>query len=304
MASAHRTRIAGSPESLAALVPTGDPRDNIYVQHIGSVDELLIVIERQLERLVRERNVRLVVLDSVAALFRGEYEFSQLSQRAKSLGRIGTCLQELSCRLHVPIVCINQVSDDFRRDGSSASSSSSSSSSSGSATSNSSDDSTMPLLWASMQSIDGWQQPPKDAALVASAIFPPVRLPRGHPAVASAYAHLSGGGAGGSAVIPALGLAWSNLINMRVLLRRLSSRMNHATQMAELALGAAAKRGGHYDEEEHSALQAALLQAEQRAAPAASVVIRSLHIVLAPHLPNVRAMYVIDNDGVKGVCIQ
>ena len=59
-------------------------------------------------------NVRLVVIDSIAALFRVEYDASEGITRSHDLFRFGRLMKRLSDEYHAPFVCINQVSDFFQ----------------------------------------------------------------------------------------------------------------------------------------------------------------------------------------------
>ena len=57
-------------------------------------------------------SVKLVIIDSIAALFRHEFNADESIQRAKSLWRQANSLKLLSER-NVAVVVINQVSDLF-----------------------------------------------------------------------------------------------------------------------------------------------------------------------------------------------
>eukprot|EP01137_Pigoraptor_chileana_P001632 Opistho-2@39529 len=104
-----------------------DPGDNILVDHLSSLDEQWEAINVRLPALLSRTNVRLVVIDSIAALYRahmaeefvdGEAHLKSSSiSRAKSLGTLGARLKAISDEYHVPIVCVNQVSDAFNKDG-------------------------------------------------------------------------------------------------------------------------------------------------------------------------------------------
>ncbi|ERE72554.1 DNA repair protein XRCC3 [Cricetulus griseus] len=52
---------------------------------------------------------RLVVVDSVAAPFRCEYDAQALATRAKHLQSLGAALRRLSSTFRSPVLCINQV---------------------------------------------------------------------------------------------------------------------------------------------------------------------------------------------------
>lgn len=52
---------------------------------------------------------RLVVIDSVAAPFRCEFDGLALVPRARHLQALGAALRRLSCAFQSPVLCINQV---------------------------------------------------------------------------------------------------------------------------------------------------------------------------------------------------
>ena len=52
---------------------------------------------------------RLVVIDSVAAPFRCEFDGAALALRAQRLLALGAELRRLSCAFRSPVLCINQV---------------------------------------------------------------------------------------------------------------------------------------------------------------------------------------------------
>lgn len=55
------------------------------------------------------RRVRLIIIDSVAALFRVDYDHSQGRSRAAALFTLGQRLKALSAEYNTPVVCLNQV---------------------------------------------------------------------------------------------------------------------------------------------------------------------------------------------------
>ncbi|MBN3287436.1 XRCC3 protein, partial [Polyodon spathula] len=85
--------------------------DNIYVEHAGDVDSLNVCISKRVPILLSRGLVRLVVVDSIAALFRCEFEAKDALLRAKHLLAFGATLHSLSHRFKTPIVCVNQVAD-------------------------------------------------------------------------------------------------------------------------------------------------------------------------------------------------
>jgi replicative DNA helicase len=90
-----------------------DLRDNIYIKHVGSIDQLFHSMIKQVPPLVQQRNVRLVIVDSIAALLRYEYGTgtSQMVERSRVLFSQANQLKQIADQLQVVVVVINQVSD-------------------------------------------------------------------------------------------------------------------------------------------------------------------------------------------------
>lgn len=152
---------------------------------------LSVLLEYKLPSLLMQQNIKLIVVDSIAALFRAEYVPSQHSARAKLLKNIGSRLNYLSCKHSAAVVCVNQVT----------------------------------------------------AAINHGSNDPPFQ----------------------SEVLPALGLAWADIPNMRIML--------------------------HRDE----SVTECDLQKEVQSSP------RCLRVLSAPHLPNITLSYTIDSSGVHGI---
>ncbi|XP_029453902.1 DNA repair protein XRCC3 isoform X2 [Rhinatrema bivittatum] len=85
--------------------------DNIFIEHAADIDTLNDCITRRVPILLLRGSVRLIIVDSVAALFRGEFAAKDSAVRAKHLQTLGAKLQNLSCGFQTPILCINQVTD-------------------------------------------------------------------------------------------------------------------------------------------------------------------------------------------------
>jgi RecA/RadA recombinase len=85
--------------------------DRVFVRHVRSLDELWLSLQ-QLPLLMRERAVRLVVIDSIASLFRCEsFTREQLFERTNFLFSFARHLRALSEDFHAAVVVTNQVSD-------------------------------------------------------------------------------------------------------------------------------------------------------------------------------------------------
>lgn len=72
-------------------------------------DALLECVRKRVPVLLSRGMVRLVVVDSVAAPFRCEYDVQALATRAKHLQSLGATLRGLSSTFRSPVLCINQV---------------------------------------------------------------------------------------------------------------------------------------------------------------------------------------------------
>ena len=70
---------------------------------------LSMQLQYKLPALLRQKAVKLIVVDSLAALFRVEFTGSQASQRAYLLRSFGAQLRRLSDTFSLPVVCVNQV---------------------------------------------------------------------------------------------------------------------------------------------------------------------------------------------------
>ncbi|ORX48476.1 hypothetical protein DM01DRAFT_1115577 [Hesseltinella vesiculosa] len=85
----------------------------IHTMRIHGADQLFRTIAYQLPVLLQQRDrIRLVVIDSLAAGYRGVKQFSDLSE----LSEVGLRLKRLACQYQVAIVVVNQVMDTVADD--------------------------------------------------------------------------------------------------------------------------------------------------------------------------------------------
>lgn len=89
-----------------------NPLDRIFVQPLHSADHLLDVLPR-LDYLVPKLNIKLIVIDSVAALFRGEFDNTplELKRRSSMFFKISSKLRFHARKFGLAIVVTNQVVD-------------------------------------------------------------------------------------------------------------------------------------------------------------------------------------------------
>ncbi|XP_035301230.1 DNA repair protein XRCC3 isoform X4 [Cricetulus griseus] len=83
--------------------------NHIFIEHAADVDALLECVSKRVPILLSRGMARLVVVDSVAAPFRCEYDAQALATRAKHLQSLGAALRRLSSTFRSPVLCINQV---------------------------------------------------------------------------------------------------------------------------------------------------------------------------------------------------
>ncbi|XP_038193854.1 DNA repair protein XRCC3 [Arvicola amphibius] len=85
--------------------------NHIFIEHAADVDTLLECVSKRVPILLSRGMARLVVVDSVAAPFRCEYDVQALATRAKHLRSLGATLRRLSSTFRSPVLCINQVTE-------------------------------------------------------------------------------------------------------------------------------------------------------------------------------------------------
>ncbi|XP_075968278.1 DNA repair protein XRCC3 isoform X3 [Anarhichas minor] len=99
--------------------------DHVYVEHAADLDSLQVCLSRRVPLLLARGLVRLLVVDSLAALFRSEFQAADWLERTKQLITFSSTLRHLSLEFTTPVLCINQVTDVFSSDDSLSQSSSS-----------------------------------------------------------------------------------------------------------------------------------------------------------------------------------
>ncbi|CAK6983003.1 DNA repair protein XRCC3 [Scomber scombrus] len=87
--------------------------DQIYIEHTADMASLQTCLSRRVPVLLARGLVRLVVVDSVASLFRSEFQASDWLERTRHLLSFSSCLHNLSQEFNTPVLCINQVTGVF-----------------------------------------------------------------------------------------------------------------------------------------------------------------------------------------------
>lgn len=87
--------------------------DNIFVAHVPTTENLKQNLENNVQSLINSDKIGLLVIDSIAAVFRADFSNEQFTERAKELRLIGNKLHQLAAKYNICIVCINQVTTSF-----------------------------------------------------------------------------------------------------------------------------------------------------------------------------------------------
>ena len=72
--------------------------------------DLRYCISKKVPVLLAQGKVRFIIIDSIAALFRCEFEVHETVRRARELSSFASQLHQLSYKYSCPVVCVNQVS--------------------------------------------------------------------------------------------------------------------------------------------------------------------------------------------------
>ncbi|KAJ8308998.1 hypothetical protein KUTeg_013872, partial [Tegillarca granosa] len=83
--------------------------DQIFIEHVSDVEGLVYCTEKKLPLLLAQNAIKLVIIDSIAALFRCEYNSSEMIKRSKHMNSLAAALHRLGHQHNIPIVCVNQV---------------------------------------------------------------------------------------------------------------------------------------------------------------------------------------------------
>lgn len=99
------------PDLPPALIHSLRFSDNIYIEHAADLEALQVCVSQRVPVLLKRGLVRLLVVDSVAALFRSEFQADEAVQRSRHLLAFSSTLHRLSHTYAAPVLCVNQVTD-------------------------------------------------------------------------------------------------------------------------------------------------------------------------------------------------
>lgn len=284
-----------------------DPRvkgllDNILSNRVGDIDSLEHALSYVIPALLESRlkasssssslkPIRLIILDSLAALLRGgttsspstrpaATSSSTLTERSKHLCIVADLLKALAARYDLAVVVINQVSDVFPRQQQRSSWSYSS-----------------PLMVAGT--------PPSSAAWDQTEPFGPgmAQVQSQHHTSSSAgggdppmlYASQSRWFSGQSDVLnkeASLGIVWANAVNVRIMLSRTGRR-----RMLDQNDLRPVKRRRHEDDDEEQGGRGRGIEMDN----AKPTLIRRMHVVFSPFCPSGTVDYAITASGIHSL---
>ena len=84
--------------------------ESLFILLYSPQSSLSVQLQYKLPSLLRQQDVKLIVVDSLAALFRVEFTAAQAAQRAHLLRAFGAQFRRLSDDYNAAVICVNQVS--------------------------------------------------------------------------------------------------------------------------------------------------------------------------------------------------
>lgn len=86
-----------------------DFESKVYLEHIADFEQLRRCLLVRLPRLFNAKSIGLLVIDSIAGIFRSENQDVCYNSRGQDIGIIASALHHICNKYKVGIVCINQV---------------------------------------------------------------------------------------------------------------------------------------------------------------------------------------------------
>lgn len=91
-----------------------DLMDGVLIHHCATVQALKVLLNFELHSLLKQStDVKLLIIDSLAALFRVEYNSDEQSERTSDIKSIGTSLHTLINQYGLTVICVNQMTANF-----------------------------------------------------------------------------------------------------------------------------------------------------------------------------------------------
>ena len=83
--------------------------DSVYIEKTDTSSGLEHYLTRWIPKLIEEKNLGLLIVDSIAGAMRDEFMVSSQKLRTETLWRIGKLLRSITWKYSIPVVCVNQV---------------------------------------------------------------------------------------------------------------------------------------------------------------------------------------------------
>ncbi|KAK3928509.1 Apoptosis-inducing factor 3 [Frankliniella fusca] len=83
--------------------------DSIFIEHVADAGTMRQCVLGRLPRLLSQQTIKLIVVDSVAGVFRSCYENNEMKHRAEDMRTVGGQLLKLASQYKLCIICVNQV---------------------------------------------------------------------------------------------------------------------------------------------------------------------------------------------------
>jgi len=84
--------------------------NRIFIKKIQTYSLMQSVLNNDIEVLIKEKCVKLIILDSITAIIRGDKDIEDVSERTDVLSHIGQRLQDLCHEYKLSVLVVNQVS--------------------------------------------------------------------------------------------------------------------------------------------------------------------------------------------------
>eukprot|EP01133_Synstelium_polycarpum_P007861 gene7861-9226_t len=176
-------------------------QDNIFIERVTSATQLINLLSVKLSVVISQRTIRLLIIDSVAALFRSEYgpDMNDVIEKTNLLWELTNQLKLISDQHGITVVVTNQATDHFEP----------------LPQTNNNNNSNQIVAKSSggmdLQSLIPTSRPSKKRK---STFIPPYQSSR---QLNSTFLTTS---SNNKSVVPALGLPWANFINTRIMLTK------------------------------------------------------------------------------------
>ncbi|GAM20465.1 hypothetical protein SAMD00019534_036400, partial [Acytostelium subglobosum LB1] len=208
--------------------------DNLFIRLVPTVYQLMHLLNNGFSELIEKRTIRLLVIDSIATLFRSEYgnDKKDLIDKTNVLWELSNQLKLISEEHGITVVVVNQVSDYFdshifKNDSSSSSASIGNASQSDDATATTTTSNALINLDnQSATVVENYQNRPRKKR--RKSYIPSFQNTKQQHSTVS-LPSTSNQLPNKTTIIPALGLSWANFVNTRIMVKKCVGRSVHSS---------------------------------------------------------------------------